>query len=77
VNEDVGHLPGKDGDSVSMCQNAKKLHNATGGRHQRCMKSLHTLSFNGSVKSVMPGSEYSTIDGEMPIPVVKQGVFSC
>jgi hypothetical protein len=25
VNEDFGHLPSKDGESVSMCQNAKKF----------------------------------------------------
>ena len=67
----------KDGESVSTCQNAKKVHNATGGRRHGCMKSLHTLTFNGSVKSATPGSDYSTSDGEMPIAVVNQGVFSC
>jgi hypothetical protein len=59
---------------VSKC---KKVHNVTGGRWHGWMKSLHTLTVNASLKSVSPGSDYSTNNGEMPITVIKHGVFPC
>jgi hypothetical protein len=67
----------KDGESVSTCQNAKKVHNATGGRRHECMKLLHALTFNASVKAVSSGSDSSNRDGDMPIVDRKHGVFPC
>jgi hypothetical protein len=70
-------LLSKDGESVSLCQNANNVQNETGDRRNECMKSLHTLTLRPSVKGILTGSDNSTKDGKMSIVDGKQGVSLC
>jgi hypothetical protein len=67
----------EDAERASLCQNANQKQNETSPAGNKCMKSIHTLTFSGLVKLVAGWTDDSNSDGEMPIVVRKHGVFSC